>query len=302
MTQANSLRKLFESAPPSVTVVDVSARDGLQAVPVVLAPEVRARWIRQVLETGVPEVEAGSFVHPGRVPQMARTDRVVKALEPWRERIWVLVPNLRGVEEAVEAGCPNVVCLVSATETHSLANLGRPVARVLDELRAMAREIDRAGMRARVALSVAWLDPVEGPVPPERVLALCRELLDMGFREITLCDTVGGASPRAVAELVTAAASHVPLEGLGVHLHDPFGTAPAAVLAAWLAGVARFDAALGGLGGCPVLPRPEGNLDMETLVRLLEGAGATTGVDLEGLAEARRACLQALASPPEGNG
>ncbi len=298
MTQVHSLRKLFEDAPASVTVVDVSARDGLQALPATLGPETRARWVRRVLEAGVPEAEAGSFVHPGRVPQMARTDRVVQALEPWRERIWVLVPNLRGLGEAAEAGCPNVVCLVSATETHSRANLGRPVARVLDELRAMAREIHRAGLRARVAVSVAWLDPVEGPVPPERVVALCRDLLDMGYRELTLCDTLGGVSPRAVADLVGRVARHMPLEDMGVHLHDPFGTAPAAILAAWLAGVARFDASLGGIGGCPALPRPEGNLDLETLVRLLEGAGGSTGVDLERLAEARRACMEILASPP----
>ncbi len=290
-----TLRELANVAPRAVTLVDVSARDGLQSVPAVLSPAERARWVAEVLDAGVPEAEAGSFVHPRRVPQMAKTGEVVRALGDHAARVWVLVPNLRGLGEALAAGARNVVCLLSATQTHSRANLGRPIEEVLRDLGPMAEAVADAGARMRLALSMAWADPVEGPVPEERVVALCRAARDLGFSELTLCDTLGGASPVEVAARVRAAAEVMPLETLGVHLHDPSGTAGAAAFAAWLAGVRRFDGSLGGLGGCPALDEPEGNQDLEELAALFQALRVGTGVDGDRLAEAVRANRARLA-------
>lgn len=288
------LRDALKNSPARATVVDVSARDGLQSLPRTLCPEERARWIRSLLEAGVPEVEAGSFVSSRAVPQMAGTAQVLSQLGPYLDCLWVLVPNLRGLEEAIESGARNTVCLVSATETHSAANLGRPIARVLTDLQKAAGRARKAGMRTRVAVSMAWVDPDEGSVPQARVVEICRRLHEVGFPELTLCDTFGGASPRAVGELLEAIAAFYPPEDLGLHLHDTFGTASANVLVGLLEGVARFDASLGGLGGCPFAPGSKGNLDTEELVYLLDSLAIGTGIDREALGRARRDCLELL--------
>lgn len=275
-------------------MVDVSARDGLQSQPQALPPEVRARWIALLLEAGIPEVEVGSFVSARRVPQMARTDQVFARLASFGDRLWALVPNLRGLEAALACGARNVVCLASATETHSRANLGRPVTAVLQGLEGLARRAADAGARCRVAVSMAWVDPTEGEVPVERTAGLCRSLHDLGFSEITLCDTYGAAPPRAVAELLEAIAGCYPAERVGLHLHDTFGVASANTLVGLLEGVSRFDASVGGLGGCPFAPGARGNMDAEHLLCLLEGLGVETGVGREALGSAARQCLTFL--------
>lgn len=292
-----SLRELFTHVASRVTVVEVSARDGLQAEEQVLTPEARAGWIRTLLATGLPEAEAGSFVDPRRVPQMAGTDRVLAELSEYAERLWVLVPNSRGLRMAAQAGARNVVCLVSATETHSRANLGRSIDRVLDDLRDMGEQARSLGLQTRVAISMAWVDPHEGEVPPERVADIAKRLRDAGFPEITLCDTYGGASPGAVAALLERLRDIYPVPRIGLHLHDTFGVGSANVLVGLLAGVSRFDGAIGGLGGCPFAPGARGNAATEQLVYLLHSLGVSTGVDLRALREASTACLELLRTP-----
>lgn len=294
MNLSCSLRKVFASELGDVTVVDVSARDGLQSLPIALPPERRAAWVRALLAAGVPEVEAASFVSPARVPQMAGAAELLSALSDEVERLWVLVPNRRGAEEALAAGARNVVCVLSATESHSRANLGRPVATVLAEVAETVRALHAAGARARAAVSMAWVDPDEGEVSADRVIDLGRSLHEMGFRELTLCDTHGGASPRAVAGLVEELTPLFAPTSIGLHLHDTFGMAAASALAGLLAGVRRFDGSLAGLGGCPFAPGAAGNLDTELLVRLLHGVGAQTGISPHSLREARATCLAML--------
>lgn len=292
-----SLREVLDHLPRTATVVEVSARDGLQARSEVLSPETRARWVRDLFEAGVPEAEVGSFVNPRLVPQMEGTEQVFARLATFRDRLWALVPNRRGLEDALTAGVRNVVCLVSATETHSRANLGRPIAGVLRDLGALVRSAEAAGARCRAAVSMAWVDPTEGEVPTARAAGLCQELWDLGFLELTLCDTYGAASPRAVAELLEAVQRFCPPDRLGLHLHDTFGVASANTLVGLAAGVSRFDASIGGLGGCPFAPGARGNVDTGHLVLLLEGLGVSTGIDPATLADATRRCLGALPGP-----
>lgn len=282
----SSLRKVFRSLPGHATVVDVSARDGLQAQSRCLSPAQRADWVRAVLGSGIPEVEAGSFVSAARVPQMAGAGELVARLRDVESRLWFLVPNAQGAAQALEAGVRNVVCLASATESHSRANLGRGVSEVTAELRDLAAGLSSAGARARVALSMTWVDPEDDPELRGRVLTLLEELRVAGFQEVTLCDTLGRASPRAVAELLEDAFDLFPREAVGVHLHDAYGNASAATLVALLLGVTRFDASIGGLGGCPFAPGARGNLATEPLVRLLHSLGVGTGVDEDALAAA----------------
>ncbi|MBI5015931.1 MAG: hydroxymethylglutaryl-CoA lyase [Deltaproteobacteria bacterium] len=289
-----SLRKIFEEAPRRATVVDVSARDGLQAEPVVLTPERRAAWVRAVLSAGVPEVEAASFVSPSRVPQMAGAARVLAELADVADRLWVLVPNRTGAEQALEAGARNLVCVVSATETHSEENLGRSTAQVLSDLEKMVPLLREARVRSRAAVSMAWVDPVEGIVPRRQVLDLCSRLTAMGFEELTLCDTHGGASPRGVSELIEELKAVAPPEALGLHLHDTFGAAGANALMGLLLGVTRLDASLAGLGGCPFAPGARGNIATEQLVHLLHSLSVGTGISEEALREVRDECLRQL--------
>ncbi len=290
----HSLRKVLKTLTGPAAVVDVSARDGLQAEPSPLSPARRAKWIRLLLDAGVPEVEAGSFVSPRRVPQMAGAGELAALLRPWSPRLWFLVPNRRGAEEALAAGVANLVCVVSATETHSRDNLGRPIARVLDDLRDVARLAEGTGTRFRASISVAWADPVEGAVPPTRVRTIAAQLRDMGFPEITLCDTWGRASPVEVAALIGHLAGAFEADRIGLHLHDTFGTAAAGLLAGALAGVRRFDGSVGGLGGCPFVEGARGNIATEAVVRLLQGMGLETGVDEAALGVAARECLTML--------
>ncbi|MFU8857108.1 MAG: hydroxymethylglutaryl-CoA lyase [Deferrisomatales bacterium] len=297
-----TLRKVLSTLPTRATVVDVSARDGLQAVSPTLPSAVRAAWVARLLGAGVPEVEAGSFVSTARVPQMADTAGVLERLRPFADRLWVLVANQRGLEDALEAGARNLVCVLSATETHSLANLGRPVEGVLAELGPLARQARGAGTRTRAAVSMAWVDPEEGAVPRGRVVGLARELARLGFRELTLCDTYGGASPRDVTVLLEEIAPAFPLDRVGLHLHDTFGVASANVLAGLAAGVGRFDGAIGGLGGCPFAPGARGNVDTEHVVYLLHSLGVDTGIDGEALAQAAGECLAVLRKAQPGGG
>lgn len=290
---------MLQSLSGPAIVVDVSARDGLQAEPSRLSPSQRARWVRRLLAAGVPEVEAGSFASPQRLPQMAGAAELARELEPWSRRLWFLVPNRRGAEEALAAGVRGLVCVVSATETHSRDNLGRPIARVLEELGDIPRLAEETGARLRGAISVAWADPGEGTVPRERVREIAGRLRDMGFPEVTLCDTWGRASPAEVARRVSDLQGIFSPDRIGLHLHDPFGTAAAGVLAGLLAGVRRFDSSIGGLGGCPFAPGSRGNVGTEAVVRLLHGMGLDTGVDEAGLEQARRDCLAMLAQGGE---
>lgn len=290
-----TVSSLLRALPPRATLVDVSARDGLQAQARQLSPEVRAEWVRGLLAAGIDEVEACAFVHPRKVPQMAQAGEVLRLLTPGElARAWALVPNLRGVEAAAAAGARNALCLASATRTHSRNNLGRSIEEVLGELPAMARAAREAGMRPRVALSVAWGDPDEGPVPTERAAELCRVLHAAGFDEITLCDTYGAASPDAVAALVEAVGGFYPPAAVGLHFHDTFGLASANVLAGLLCGVSRFDASVNGLGGCPFLPGARGNLDTAHLLRLLRGLGVETAAREDALQAAAAACAARL--------
>jgi isopropylmalate/homocitrate/citramalate synthase len=255
-----------------VTICDVGPRDGLQNEPETLAPAVRAELVNRLAATGLPRIEAASFVRPDAVPQMAGAEEVVAAIERRDGTEYSgLALNVRGYERLVATGLDRVNFTLAATESFSRRNANQSV----DEARAAAQEIlARSALPVTVTISVAFGCPFEGIVDPGVVTDLATAL---DGAEIVLADTIGVATPRRVRSLVER--THAP----GVHLHNTRNTGYANAVAALEAGATLFDASCAGLGGCPYAPRATGNIATEDLVYLFEGDGVATGVDLDAL-------------------
>lgn len=273
--------------PESVEVVEVGPRDGLQNEdrPIPVADKVR--FIDALAGAGLARIEATAFVHPRWVPQLADAAEVAARL-PRRPgvRYSALVPNLTGLERALDAGFGEVAVVVSASEGHSRANLNKGVADALREASAVIRKAADAGLRIRAYVSTAFGCPYDGPVAPDRVLAAAEPLLEAGAHELALGDTIGVASPRQVRAVLDALEPRTGLHRVALHLHDTRGTALANVVCGLEAGVRVFDGSAGGLGGCPYAPGAAGNVATEDLVYLLETMGIRTGVDFDRLCAA----------------
>lgn len=279
------MRVRAEGLPERVTIWEVGARDGLQAEAVSLEPGRRAELVRRLAAAGASVIEAGSFVRADRVPQMAGSDAVLRELADVEARLPVLTPNLRGLDDALAAGAREVAVFISATESFSEANLGAPKARSEAAAEAVVRAAVERGVRVRGYVSMVFGDPWEGAVEAAPTVELAQRLLDWGVDEVSLGDTIGVGTPGAVRALVDALQEGgVPVEQLGLHLHDTYGQALANVLAGLQAGVTIFDSAVAGTGGCPFARSATGNLATEDLVWMLDGLGIEHGIDLPALA------------------
>ncbi|MCC6164816.1 MAG: hydroxymethylglutaryl-CoA lyase [Acidobacteria bacterium] len=287
----------------NVTIVELGPRDGLQNEPIVLPPAERVAFVRQLAEAGLTRIEAGAFVHPTRVPQMAGSDQVCATLTRDAHltqrgvRLSALVPNEKGLERALAAGLREVAVFPAASETFSLRNLNQTIAQALHasgEMCAMARA---QGITVRGYVSTAFGCPYEGDVPIARVIAVCESLLASGVEELAISDTIGVAHPGQVRAVLAELRRAIPLDRTALHFHDTRGTALANVLAALDAGVATFDACAGGLGGCPFAPGASGNLATEDLVYMLQGLGLAREVDLDALVRASRDIEMAVDHP-----
>ncbi len=273
-----------------VTLRDVGLRDGLQAIARTLPTEIKRLWLQQAVEAGLTELEVGSFVPARLLPQLADTAELLafaKTLPGLTAS--VLVPNLRGAQAAMEAGADWMLLPLSASHAHSLANLRRTPDEVLREIEAIRAARDAAGSTCRleVGLSTAFGCTIQGRVEPAEVLRLVRALVDLGVDRIGLADTVGYADPAQVAALFTQAFEIAGEPGEGRlacgHFHDTRGLGLANVYAAWSVGVRRFDACVGGIGGCPHAPGASGNVATEDLAYLFASMGQPTGLDFERL-------------------
>ena len=266
----------------SVTLCDVGPRDGLQNERDVLAPSVRAELVNRLAATGLPRIEAVSFVSPARLPQMASAEEVVGRVEARAGVTYAgLVLNERGYDRLVATSLTEVHLTFAVTESFNRRNAN---ASVDDSLAMAERILARArddGLRATVTLGVAFGCPFEGRVQPGRVLEIAERLVAAGLQELVLADTIGVATPRPVRELVRRAAALG--SPIGAHFHDTRNTGIANALAAVDAGASVLDASVAGLGGCPFAPRATGNVASEDLVYVLTGEGVDTGVDLDGL-------------------
>jgi len=265
-----------------VEIVDVGPRDGLQNEERTLSPEVRAELCEKLASTGVPRVEAASFVNPKRVPQMAGAEEVMAAIERSPGTSYAgLVLNERGYERAIGAGVDEVRYAFPVTETFAKRNQNTTVA---DATQLAVRLVERArldGVRVSITLSAAFGDPFEGWVESGHVLRIAGSVAASGPDEIVLADTIGVGVPSQVRKLVEGVAA----DGItvGCHFHDTRNTGIANAAAAVESGATVLDASVGGTGGCPFAPRATGNIATEDLVYLLHGMGYETGIDREAL-------------------
>ncbi len=271
----------------TILIEETAPRDGLQNEPVVLSVSEKIRLIEDLVDCGLPRIQVGSFVNPRAVPQMADTETVFRGL---RQKPGVtyraLILNEKGLERAAGCGVGHVAVFVSASETHSRKNSGCDTAEALKRACSVVRQAKAAGLAVQAGVMNAFGCRFEGPVPEDRVMALAASLADAGADELCLADTSGVANPVQTERLVGKALRTFPLP-LGLHLHDTFGFGLANVYAAWKMGVARFDGACGGLGGCPFIPGAPGNVPTEDLVHLFHAMGVPTGVDLAKLITVR---------------
>ena len=287
------------AAAIDVQVREVGMRDGLQSVATILPTATKHEWCRREAAAGMREIEVTSFVPPKLLPQFADAVDVVRhALSLPGLCVSALVPNLRGAENAVAAGVHKINFAMSVSEAHNRANVRRSVAESLAELAqvvALVRSLDPT-RRPRVAggLATAFGCTISGSVPEDDVRTLAAQVADTGVDEVVVADTVGYGNPAAVRRVFTAVRAMLGSLPVAAHFHDTRGLGLANVVAALDAGVARFDASLGGLGGCPYAPGASGNIDMEDLVFMLESMGLRTGVDVPALIAVRRFVKLAL--------
>ncbi len=273
--------------PMRVRMVEVGPRDGLQNEKMTVPTDVKVELIERLADAGLAVVEAGSFVSPKWVPQMADTGEVMARIRR-REGVSypVLVPNMKGLEAAIAAGATEIAGFAAATETFSQRNTNCSIAESLERLSAVCRAAIDQGLRVRGYMSVVLGCPYEGEVKPEQVSEVVRRLWDMGCYEISLGDTVGVGTPAKTQRLIESVCAHVPVEKLGGHYHDTYGQAIANILASLEMGMATFDSSIAGLGGCPYSPGATGNVASEDVLYMLDGMGIETGVNMGALLDA----------------
>jgi isopropylmalate/homocitrate/citramalate synthase len=271
--------------PASVRIVEVGPRDGLQNEAAIVPLEVKVELVDRLSAAGLPAVEAGSFVSPKWVPQMADSAAVFARIAQ-RPGIGypALVPNLKGLDGAVAAGVGEIAIFVSASEGFSLKNIACTRAESLERLAPVAERALAAGMKVRGYVSCVAGCPYDGAVPAADVVTMAKALLDMGCYEISLGDTIGVGTANLVRTLISAVAAAVPRAAIAMHFHDTYGQGVANILASLEEGISVFDSSVAGLGGCPYAVGASGNVATEDVLYLLHGLGIETGVDFAAVA------------------
>ena len=282
LAASRALPSALTYPPPSVRLVEVGPRDGLQneANPVDTATKVEL--ITRLGQAGLRVIEATAFVSPKRIPQMADHAAVMAAIERQPGVCYpVLTPNLQGFEAAQRAGATEVAVFGAASETFSQRNIQCSIAESLHRFEPVLAAAAQAGMRVRGYVSCVLGCPYEGAIAPTAVAAVAGALFDLGCYEISLGDTIGVGTPDATQRMLEAVSRRVPVAQVAGHYHDTYGMAIANIYASLHCGVQVFDASVAGLGGCPYARGASGNVATEDVVYLLNGLGIATGVDLE---------------------
>ena len=283
-----------------ILVSEVGPRDGLQNIKAIMPTTAKKAWIRAEAEAGVAEIEVGSFVPPGLLPQLADTAEIVEYGRSIPGLVVAaLVPNLKGAENAIRAGVHKITFPLSVSEIHSRANLNKTHAQAYDELQKIAELLstlptdERPGFEG--SLSTAFGCTFEGEVAEKKVVEMAVKLMELGCDEVCLSDTTGYANPAQLRRLVRLVGAEIGVDNLqAVHLHNTRGLGLANVVAALEEGITTIDASLGGLGGCPFAPGASGNIVTEDLVFMLDAMGLKTGIDLEKLLKVRDIVIAAL--------
>jgi hydroxymethylglutaryl-CoA lyase len=274
----------LKGLPDHVTVYEVGPRDGLQNENRVIDAEVKAEFIRRLVGAGLSTIGLTSFVPAKWVPQLADAEELMSLLGDLPGRYPVLVPNERGLERAVRAGANEIAIVASATESFAQRNLNQSLKSSFEVIERTVRSAVAARLNVRGYVSMSFGDPWEGAVPVARVAGIALDLSSVGCTEISLCDTIGVATPGLVVELINELVTRgLSIASVAVHFHDTYGQALANTLVALQCGVTTVDSSAGGIGGCPYAGGATGNLATEDLVWQLEGLGIATGVNLDAL-------------------
>lgn len=284
--------------PKRVTVYEVGPRDGLQNEKTPVDTASKIRYINMLSESGLPAIEATSFVSPRAVPQLADAAEVMSGItRAANVRYPVLVPNERGMQRAVEYGATEIAVFTAASESFTKANINATIAESLENFKPVLALARANQIAVRGYVSTAFGCPYEGSVAPEAVRRVSMSLLELGVDELSIGDTIGVGTPNQVYEVMGRVLREAPTETLAVHFHDTRGIALANVFAALEMGITTIDSASAGLGGCPYAPGASGNLATEDLLYMLHGLGIETGVHLDKVVEASRFITGLLGKP-----
>lgn len=281
--------------PSRVKIVEVGPRDGLQNESSTVDVATKIELINQLRDAGLSYIEAGSFVSPKWVPQMAGSDQVFSGLPLNSTTTYAaLTPNMRGLERAIECGVKEVAVFAAASESFSQKNINCSITQSLERFTPVIAKASQSGIAVRGYISCVLGCPYEGQVQPTQVAPVAEELLAMGCYEISLGDTIGVGTPASTQQLLDHLLGCLPSDKLAVHMHDTYGQALANILIALQQGIAVVDSSVAGLGGCPYAEGASGNVATEDLVYMLNGLGIEHGVDLDKLMTAGNNICQKL--------
>lgn len=270
--------------PTKVTIKEVGPRDGLQNESKFIDTQDKIEWINRLSKTGLSYIEVSSFVHPKWIPQLADSEEVLKSIQ--REpgvTYAALVPNIRGLERALNCQVDEISVFMSASEGHNKQNINKTIDETFPVLKEVVDEAKKANVKVRGYVSTVIACPYDGPVAPEQVLKVADRLLDMGVYEVSLGDTIGVGVPTQVESLLETLLKHFPPTLFAMHFHDTRGTALANVLKSLEMGITTFDSSTGGLGGCPYAKGASGNVATEDLNYMLSAMNIETGINPEAL-------------------
>ena len=287
--------------PERVTICEVGTRDGFQIEPEFIPTELKVEVVDRLSAAGMPRIEVTSFVSPKAVPMLRDAEAVMAGIKRRPgTRYSALVPNDKGAVRAVDAGVDDIHTVLSASESHNLANVNMTIAESLARLEATAQVAHRAGKPVYAGISCSFGCPFEGEVPVARLESVVRRLVDLGAKGIGLADTTGMANPAQVARVLDHLMPRFPGVEWTLHTHDTRAMAIPNILAAMEMGVGHFDASIGGLGGCPFAPGASGNVCTEDLVHCLGAMGVATGIDLAKLIDVSKRVQQIIGRPLPG--
>lgn len=272
-----------------INIVEVGPRDGLQNEKQMIKLDVRSEFISKLADAGLKTIEIAAFVSPEKIPQMAGSSEVVKSVlkkfSNSKINFPVLVPNERGMNDALAAGAKEIAIFAAASELFSQANINCSIEESFERFVPVMALAKKNKIKVRGYLSTCFYCPFEGKIKPQKVITLAKRLIKMGCYEVSIGDTLGAANPKEVKTLIQGLKKSIKVKKIAMHFHDTRGTALSNILQSYQLGVTTFDSSLGGLGGCPYAPGAQGNVSTEDVVYMFEGMGVKTGVDLKKLIE-----------------
>lgn len=268
------------SLPKNATIIEVGPRDGLQNEGKLVQTEDKLQFISALQKAGIQEMELTSFVSPKWVPQMADSKDIVAGTEKMG-RQFVLTPNERGIDAALESGAQSLAVFVGVSNTFNQKNINKTTQESMAALKPLVLNLKKQNVFVRACISTAFYCPFEGAISPEATIDLCREFVDWGVDELSVADTIGMANPKESYDLFTKLVNEFPEVLMTAHFHDTRRMALANIISALQAGVTRFDASAGGLGGCPFAPGATGNVATEDVVNMLHRMDIQTGIDID---------------------